>query len=89
MSEAEAINYKINLSEAETKRYQSGDKDGFQREAEQQASSRQCDVYLFASDGKTLFCAYPRESVMADPDHLNPAEGGNRASDDYWNQESL
>ena len=24
------------------------------------------------------------DEPMRDPDHLNPAEGGNRASDDYW-----
>ncbi len=24
------------------------------------------------------------ESAVCDPDHLNPAKGGNRASDDYW-----
>ena len=24
------------------------------------------------------------EPAAHDPDHLNPAKGGNRASDDYW-----
>lgn len=24
------------------------------------------------------------EYLARDPDHLNPAEGGNKASDDYW-----
>lgn len=24
------------------------------------------------------------ETPMSDPDHLNPAKGGNVASDDYW-----
>jgi len=54
-------NYKIELTEAETQRYRSGDKNGLQSEAEMQANSRLCDVYLIASDGKTLFRAYPQD----------------------------
>lgn len=55
------IDYKINLSEDETGRYRSGDRHGLQSEAEQQAHSRLCDVYLIASDGKTLFRACPHD----------------------------
>lgn len=30
----------------------------------------------------------PRPSTPADdPDYLNPAKGGNRASDDYWGEQ--
>ena len=25
-----------------------------------------------------------RSATLYDPDHLNPAKGGNRAGDDYW-----
>ncbi len=35
------------------------------------------------SDGAKSPCAEHLPAVC-DPDHLNPAEGGNRASDDYW-----
>jgi hypothetical protein len=26
------------------------------------------------------------DDLRYDPDHLNPAEGGNRAADDYWSE---
>jgi len=54
-------NHKINLTESDSKAYRSDPirRNGFQRAAEQQANSRQCDVYLIASDGKTLFRARP------------------------------
>jgi hypothetical protein len=35
------------------------------------------------------FCAGAfvlRRDSQADPDHLNPAKGGNRAADDYWRE---
>ena len=55
-------NYLITLDEAETKVYRTNQarRNSLQSEAEMQANSRQCDVYLIAHDGKNLFRAWPR-----------------------------
>ena len=58
-----AKNHIIDLTPAETALYKTRSemRDSFRSNAEQQAVSRQCDVYLIASDGHTLYRAWPHQ----------------------------
>jgi hypothetical protein len=37
------------------------------------------------SESRKIITTVPNQTQY-DPDHLNPSKGGNRASDDYWEE---
>lgn len=41
---------------------------------------------LLQATARAIDVALQRDDSRYDPDHWNPAEGGNRTADDYWGE---